>query len=140
MATKDATAQHTPEMPKDNVNAEHAKPCTNPDHAGQTYAECGHTPGPWTIFGDCIVTCNHDGSVPLNARIVAPLVELRRPDGAPSFRFQTTDADARLIAAAPDLLAACRFLVEHHLRVCDETCNLMGIDQMRAAIAKATGR
>ncbi len=45
--------------------------------------------------------------------------------------------DARIMAASKKLLAACIFLVKHHLEVCDETCNLMGIDQMRAAIKSA---
>lgn len=45
-------------------------------------------------------------------------------------------ADARLIAAAPDLLEACIYLAEGI-----EACGLTGVylDQARAAIAKATG-
>jgi hypothetical protein len=59
-----------------------------------------HTPGPWTVNGDgpwiCTVGNNHD-----DPAIFGP----RPADGEP-FPFGDKTADARLIAAAPELLAA----------------------------------
>ncbi len=33
--------------PGDNFG--HDQPCTELTHAGKTYAQCEHTPGPWTV-------------------------------------------------------------------------------------------
>jgi len=80
-----------------------------------------HTPGPWmigNIQGDNIVIENHDGFE------VCTVWE------------DPKQHDARLIAAAPDLLEACLYLTEGI-----ESCGLTGVylDQARKAIAKATG-
>lgn len=54
-------------------------------------------------------------------------------------QYQRVEADARLIAAAPDLLAALVWLVEDQTNgKGEETANAIGA--ARAAIAKATGK
>lgn len=55
----------------------------------------------------------------------------------------TNRADARLIAAAPDLLAACKALVEHRslqLKIAGVTVDAEDVKAGVAAIAKAEGR
>ena len=74
-----------------------------------------HTPGPWNIGTGWI----YAGPV-TNARIICEFKEHPGNDG-----------NARLIAAAPDLLAA----LEGVLRVADRKTN--EFDAARAAIAKA---
>jgi hypothetical protein len=97
-----------------------------------------HTPGPWTVdytddnlriyVGDLLIA-EVNGST--------EHIEVRGLDG------ETTEANAWLIAAAPDLLAALERILA---RV--ETLNLFTehgedakvVEQARAAIAKAQGR
>ena len=56
-------------------------------------------------------------------------------------RQGTSRADAQLIAAAPDLLAALEVLLAHH-KVYDTTSDTLQdrVADARAAIAKATGK
>ena len=96
-----------------------------------------HTPGPWDrgpYVGDnihVITTTEH----PWVGRIVAKVPALNIVDG---------EANARLIAAAPDLLAAIKALmaeVERRDNPSDEGCS-SDCDQMdaaKAAVAKAEG-
>jgi hypothetical protein len=104
-----------------------------------------HTPGPW-IVGDqrrrdpgCILIHTSSGES------IASAWNLMRPDG--SGPDTPMEANARLIAAAPDLLAACKSAMElldglggadvlgdfFAARADDESAKLM------AAIAKAEG-
>jgi hypothetical protein len=53
-----------------------------------------HTPGPWTVNGLVVVSLSEDCVVHLPSMTDTPIDECR--------------ANARLIAAAPDLLAACK--------------------------------
>lgn len=54
--------------------------------------------------------------------------------------FDECYANMRLIAAAPEMLAALTLLLRSHDATCPgETCQLSGIDLARAAISKATG-
>ena len=83
----------------------------------------GHTPGPWrrsganTVHGaDCIV-----------AFVSTADEEVRRLSG------ERQSADAHLIAAAPDLLAALEFLLPYL-----EDCRMD--KEAAAAIAKARGK
>lgn len=69
-----------------------------------------HTPGPWTVSGGTIRN--------LHGHLVAD--------------FHSTDADARLIAAAPELLAALQLIVAKRY----EPSLYAAIDDARAAIAK----
>lgn len=88
-----------------------------------------HTPGPWIIVdtqrGDAIVNALIDES---GAAMYGPIV-----DGGID-----TEANARLIAAAPELLAACEAVIE------EQSIGMYGaisnecIAQLRAAVAKAT--
>lgn len=99
-----------------------------------------HTPGPWPFrVGDGRIRDNE------GYRTIAIVV----PDETKgNHRGHIEDvlskqalADLRLIAAAPDLLAACEALVERH--ECDRDCdaeNIVCVKRLgRAAIAKARG-
>jgi len=100
-------------MPKPGENAEHDQPCTNPGHAGQTYAQCGHTPGPWRTqegaddYNDAILIVHGKTATGYVAHIT--LGEDYSPDRAL--------ANARLIAVAPEMLALLKQLVEGDDRV-----------------------
>jgi len=80
-----------------------------------------HTPGPWRAKGHCIETEEY------SFNWVASVQTSNVPEW---------EANARLIAAAPDLLEACqRALAE---AVADDQDEWFA--NMRAAIAKATGQ
>ena len=89
-----------------------------------------HTPGPWVA---CPGNARQVYKIETNARGNQndgyEIAALRGPD---------KDANARLIAAAPDLLAALDYLVRARDKgwKIDET----GWDHARAAIARATGK
>jgi len=83
-----------------------------------------HTPGPWA----CTYTSNH-----------AHDYRLSRPHGPMTLNIEANDhgeqrANARLIAAAPDLLALC----VRALRAIDEDTYTQLRDDLHAAINKAT--
>lgn len=92
-----------------------------------------HTQWPWFYrrgdeWSHSVVT--HHGELPdgsLSCWTVADINKRREPEH---------EANARLIAAAPELLEACIYLAEGI-----EACGVTGVylDQARAAIAKATG-
>ena len=86
-----------------------------------------HTPGPWQV------------SISDDARIEA---RITTEDGAPVFvgRFVNYD-NARLIAAAPDLLAALRLILESEETHGDSVvCDFETLQSVaRAAVAKAIG-
>jgi hypothetical protein len=106
------------------------------ENTGQTKGEktmnSKHTIGPWAVehpFGEpgvYVTTAYPDRSGPLICRLVD---QAQTPEGA---------ANARLIAAAPDLLAALEAVTSDH----DGMVLLNdGIaDKVRAAIARATGK
>jgi len=81
----------------------------------------GHTPGPWVFFIDGFGDHSIESAQDSNGNRLPVAMTFRR-----------NNADARLIAAAPDLLAALRALV--HPMASDED-----LDAARAAIAKAEG-
>ena len=85
-----------------------------------------HTPAPWATDGDA-----YSG----NLDIVAPRGRIAMLDC--EFSEETEDvltANARLIAAAPDLLACLLDVLD-----AEGDLNAMDFDRYRAAIAKATG-
>ena len=113
-----------------------------------------HTPGPWSVNG---IIYNEDASAPTGRRstLTGPTVtadvllvsgvngqvaEIRRgSNGVGPFGL----ADARLIAAAPSLLSACKAalsLVESLPYDPTDRQTLRINDQIEAAIAKAEGR
>ena len=86
-----------------------------------------HTPGPWRVE-----PCTNGGMI------------LIRADGKHGAHPQThlqivPEADARLIAAAPDLLEACKALIRSIDGV-ESSITTSGIQQIRTAIAKAEGK
>ena len=87
-----------------------------------------HTPGPWCVrdlpTGQRYIGPSNDGGAPSVALVLSRV-------NVPDERFA---ADARLVAAAPELLAALQALVDFH----PGTKNRW-TDQARLAIAKATG-
>lgn len=131
-----------------------------------------HTPGPWrweiSESGKQVNLC---GGVPKFDLTVMDFVRWGMGGAAPRFRdnsdmglMQRSDKfavkvggrehhakwfkdldhpDARLIAAAPDLLAACEALVERaglgSIYTTDQETGEMFADAIKAAIAKATG-
>jgi hypothetical protein len=97
-----------------------------------------HTPGPWTVdYSDDNLRIYAGGVLIGEVNGSTKHIEVRGLDG------ETTEANAWLIAAAPDLLAALERILA---RV--ETLNLFTgrgedtkvVEQARAAIGKATGR
>lgn len=82
-----------------------------------------HTPGPWKWTGQAV-------TVPSGQRLLVNGVSLPLGNHADS---EEADANARLIAAAPDLLEALKGVVAVADRKTDE------FDRARAAIANATG-
>lgn len=114
-------------------------------------SEVKHTPGPWEFgFGDGVYgpraapTCYLDGNgflqIPIRVgKNPVAWILSSRPDGH-------EDADARLIAAAPELLEALRELLDEHVRTLpyaygtdDDPEDSAIVRFGRAAIAKATG-
>lgn len=98
-----------------------------------------HTPGPWTAtegrngFGDFLNYVFKDGKM---------VASLNLADGDTTYQRGITQANARLIAAAPELLAALK-LAELELTSLHETKGLYFtglLETLRAAIAKAEGR
>lgn len=92
-----------------------------------------HTPGPW-IWAEYRQGLNGANGKPVLDFAAHEGMFLGGEDHA------TEDADASLIAAAPDLLAACKWLVEYHegdgaIVTLDEY-----LSRAKAAIAKAEGK
>ncbi len=83
-------------------------------------SEAKHTPGPWQYLPESQENC---------AAIVAKTAFVCE------FFCGPAEANARLIAAAPDLLNAVRFLLSNH----DNRISRPDRDAAYAAIAKATG-
>lgn len=94
-----------------------------------------YTKGPWKVFNDTfnkISITGEDGNDGI-LRVVAQL------KGAPK---ETIQANARLIAAAPDLLEACEYVVNWHRDHDSGEGELYGLDFVTtciAAIRKAKG-
>jgi hypothetical protein len=95
----------------------------------------GHTPGPWTLHGWA------DNDYEINAALDTVC-------NVPGFDDDTVDADraeanARLIAAAPELLAALREIADEcnrRLRKGEDSGDRLTLQLCKAAIAKAEGR
>ena len=99
----------------------------------------GHTPGPWAVTPDSFVMAGSRPSIGV-ARVITHAKEFV--------------ANARLIAAAPELLEALKALVDSqsvlhettgvgvYAEDCpgDDTCRCAIVAQVNAAIAKAEGR
>lgn len=93
-----------------------------------------HTPGPWKLnAGRCIETTSGTFFLSYGSDRY----------GNPNFREPVElDANARLVAAAPELLAALREVTRclgWHAQQHPVGKNCIAVSQARAAIAKATG-
>ncbi len=91
-----------------------------------------HTKGPWRVAKrfphQAFFEVEHQNKAPGAASLVVARVTCR------ASWAEEQEANARLIAAAPDLLAACQVAF-------DQTCSVgraKDWEQLRAAIAKAT--
>lgn len=85
-----------------------------------------YTPGPWTI-AETVKTARIDG-----ARLIRPVDHKNYEYGATAI-LSTSEADARLIAAAPELLEALQAMLDDQ-----RDASLPVLEKARAAIAKAT--
>lgn len=85
-----------------------------------------HTPGEW-------FTCRGVSSIYIEARLRQGVVQEIAACGPTEAGHEQQEANARLIAAAPELLEALQAVVAVADRATDE------FDRARAAIAKATG-
>lgn len=100
----------------------------------------GPTPGPWVAIvskaGRYLTSPYVCGGEVGNEDRVAELC------GYPQVSQPTIDANARLIAAAPDLLAACRLAFEAlpHAADCAKDPCRCRVSVLATAIAKAEGR
>ena len=86
-----------------------------------------HTPGPWFVNGDCVEA---DG--PEGPRDVTVAVVHRHPHNT------VRAANARLIAAAPDLYAVCKLLFASMGEVIADH-NEVAYSDLRMALMKAEG-
>ena len=91
-----------------------------------------HTPGPWTVISDPLHF--HTLSTVVAGKVCSGLSEMRVDVGG-SASLAEQEANARLIAAAPDLLEALIEVFEDKQSV----NKLSWIDKTATAIAKATG-
>ena len=108
--------------------------------AEQTATRTAHTPGPWRYepASSRLIVWTADGP---GRGAVADLTSQTHvlPAGQHSWeaRKAEVEANARLIAAAPELLAALTDLVERFTP--EYMTDIAAIDSAKAAIAKATG-
>jgi hypothetical protein len=108
-----------------------------------------HTPGPWVWAGNCpeysgdiahILAGTDD-----NATVIAETVLLAHPNEDDGLDFATSEANGRLLAAAPELLEALEFflraddVISRNVgRKSDQAMmRIAAIDQAKRAIAKA---
>jgi hypothetical protein len=101
-------------------------------------AEAKHTPGPWLFEPHNGYGAKDPDGEPwpfgyISTAHPSPIFELSTPL---VFPHEELVANARLIAAAPDLLAACQAVLGEWRDGYGLDC----IEQLRAAIAKAEGR
>ena len=91
-----------------------------------------HTPGPWRTKREGFST------VYVEARIDGGLIQEVAACGPTEAGRDQQEANARLIAAAPELLEALRGIMKLDEDLCSEG-SIEALDKARAAIAKATG-
>ena len=110
----------------------------------------GHTPGPWVVSGILDRNRKYESVNADGPRAIASVHVFcdARTDDPTDPGIEETKANARLIAAAPDLLTAltlCEGLIAKELEAADSGQSSLDVDcirrvlaQTRAAIAKAT--
>ena len=82
---------------------EEAVDCSCPCHVETKQPIVGHTPGPWRWRGKTITGAEVSGPDGINGRVICTFGDMWKGNNERS-------ANARLIAAAPDLLAVCKML------------------------------
>lgn len=106
-----------------------------------------HTPGPWTVFneGQCPGIDANNETCNVSIICFGTLLQDIERNGVQGRTIDECAANARLIAAAPELLEALRELDEcyceagNDLSKEDRHRHRMTLIKARAAIAKATG-
>lgn len=99
----------------------------------------GHTPGPWSVYGcaiyqnDCWNAGNNEGGVRIGSTFQGSDEDLN--DECPS---EVQYANARLIAAAPELLEACKLALDCIGK--GEMPDTLARNTLESAISKAEGR
>ena len=91
-----------------------------------------HTPGPWNIASVENSTGRIKHLVPIDGKCLSLLTVVENDQAV--FAAVYNDSDARLIAAAPDLLEALQFVMTAHGEQLTTA-----FEQAQKAIAKATG-
>lgn len=92
-------------------------------------AKAKHTPGPWRVYppGHCVPYYD-----------ICPRVVSNKPSGR-SLNDEPSDADACLIAAAPDLLRVAEMVSGSLCHIANSMIRMHLETELNAAIAKATG-
>lgn len=96
-----------------------------------------HTPGPWRFSDNTKWWKTNPFSVTVPKKGVHGTAVANIPARA-TISMEEAQANARLIAAAPDLLAALNAMLTH-MGLDEDEWTKPTFDQARAAIAKATG-
>jgi len=100
----------------------------------QVSPSASHTPGPWRVVLVESASDKRTARWFVNAKTLV----LAETKVLPPMLTEQAEANARLIAAAPDLLAACKLTIEENLYLADgDVCTLI---HLKRAIAKAEGR
>ncbi|HSW34698.1 MAG TPA: hypothetical protein VLH36_13890 [Steroidobacteraceae bacterium] len=111
----------------------------------ETTAVSGHTPGPWVVEV-CRGPHDRDCGLSIMQRLPAYRGEVAHVADAENIGGITVaerNANARLIAAAPDLLEACQTVLagfDRGIAVDANTVNGLVAARLRSAVAKAEGR
>ena len=92
----------------------------------------GHTPGPWYVFSSRGVVAILDD----RGDEIIPWAGFDAPSARGAKSLKRRRGNARLIAAAPELLAVAEFIVEHHCKRYPPEL----VMQAEYAVAKARGR
>lgn len=121
-----------------------------PASATATRAQVSHTPGSWEVAPFCDtdevlnVVANYEERAGSDGRVTKHAHWIAECDAGLDFdtdheaQLDENIANAHLIAAAPDLLAACKEFVRKC--ECGEARSTRSYIQMKAAILKAEGR
>lgn len=106
------------------------------DQAKAAHRPSQHTPGPWYVTSGGYIGSKHDGYVPLRSPFRTDAFVDGPEHSDPT--EATLAANARLIAAAPALLAACEALMVRFEATGEAWMHDPAMVQARAAIAAAT--
>lgn len=96
--------------------------------------EMKHTPGPWWVKAEFYIAAGDD---PEDWQHVGNVTDI--DDDGQDLPVEVWQANAKLIAAAPDLLAACKEFVNWYGSDSSEFNRDNAYERARAAIAKAEG-